>query len=287
LTIGDLSTFLVLALVALLVLEAAPAAQFRAGVDLVELAVSVVDAHGAPLNGLGREDFEVRENDVLQEVSVFAAGRAPLSLAVAIDRSFSVAGAPLAVMKTATARLLGRLQPDAQVLLLGVGSRIEDLAPLGIDRAAQTRALSGLDAFGSTSLHDAILAAVDRIQAGGGRRALLLLSDGVDRYSRTSAADVVAHVRTRDVLVFSVAVGADETPLFRDMAAASGGRAIGVRDPSRLAATLEALADELSAQYVIGYTPKRAASTREWRRLTVSVKKKDATVRTRQGYWTR
>jgi Ca-activated chloride channel homolog len=287
LTIGDLSTFLVLALAAFLALRAAPAAQFRAGVDLVELAVSVVDAHGAPLTGLGRDDFEVRENDVLQEVSVFAAGRAPLSLAVAIDRSFSVAGAPLAVMKTATAQLLGRLQPDAQVLLLGVGSRIEDLAPLGVDRAAQTRALSGLDAFGSTSLHDAIVTAVDRIQAGGGRRALLLLSDGVDRYSRTSAADVLAHVRTRDVLVFSVAVGSDATPLFRDMAAASGGRAIGVRDPSRLAATLEALADELSAQYVIGYAPKRVASTREWRRVAVSVKRKGVTVRTRQGYWTR
>jgi VWFA-related protein len=116
---------------------------------------------------------------------------------------------------------------------------------------------------------------------------LLLLSDGVDRYSEASAADVVAHVRTRDVLAFPIAVGVEAPPLFRDMAAVTGGRAIGVRDLARLGPTLEALADELSAQYVLGYAPRSPASAREWRRIAVSVKRQGAIVRTRQGYWTR
>jgi Ca-activated chloride channel homolog len=287
LTIGNLSTFPGLALGLLLVLAAAPGAQFRGGIDLVELYVSVVDAQGSPVTGLVREDFEVRENDSRQQVSVFSAGLAPLSLALAIDRSFSVEGARLGVMKTAAAQLLGRLQPDAQVLLLAIGSQIDELAPLGPDRAAQSTALGRLEAFGSTSLHDAIVTAVDRVQPERGRRALLLLSDGVDRYSKASASEVVEHVRTRDVLIFPVAVGTDAPPLFRDIAAASGGRAIGVRDQSRLGPALRVLADELSAQYVLGYAPDKPASVREWRRIAVTVARRGVTVRTRQGYWTK
>lgn len=286
-TTGNLSTFPAFALVAALWLASPLAAQFRAGVDVVELYVSVVDANGAPVTGLTRGDFTVRENGAAQDIAVFAAGRAPLALALAIDRSFSVAGPRLGVLKTAAARLLDRLQPDAQVLLLGIGSQVDELAPLGADRAAQTRALTALDAFGSTSLHDAIVMAVDRIQAGQGRRALVLLSDGVDRYSQASAADVLAHVRTRDVLIFPAAIGRDATPLFRDIADATGGRALGARDPAQLAPALVRLADELSAQYVIGYTPKTVATTREWRRLAVSVTRRGAVARTRQGYWTK
>ena len=95
------------------------------------------------------------------------------------------------------------------------------------------------------------------------------------------------HVRTRDVLIFPVAVGSAAPPLFRDIAEASGGRAIGVRDQSRLGSTLRTLADELSAQYVLGYAPDKPASVREWRRIAVTVARRGVVVRTRQGYWTR
>ena len=63
--------------------------------------------------------------------------------------------------------------------------------------------------------------------------------------------------------------------------------AAGVRDVSRLDATLASLAEELSAQYVLGYTPKTAAAAREWRRVSVTVDRRHVSVRTRQGYWTR
>ncbi len=286
-TIGNLSTFPGLVLLVVLALAAAPAAQFRGGVDLVELYVSVVDDRGVPVTGLTRDDFIVREDNQPQPVSVFSAERAPLSLALAIDRSFSVEGPRLDVMKTAAAQLLGRLQPDAQVLLLAIGSQVVELAPMSADRPAQIAAVGEIEAFGATSLHDAIILAVDRIQADRGRRALVLLSDGADRYSQASAVDVAEHVRTRDVLVFPVAVGTDATPLFREIAAGTGGRAIGVRNASRLGSVLQTLADELSAQYVIGYVPNHPASVREWRRISVSVTRRGVSVRTRQGYWTR
>jgi Ca-activated chloride channel family protein len=285
---------------------ASVSAQFRTGVDLVELYVSVVDERGAPIAGLVREDFEVVEDGRRQELSLFSAGQAPLALAVAVDRSFSVAGPRLDVMKTALAALIDRLPADARLLLLGVGSRVDTLSPFGTDRAAQSRALAALDAFGSTSLHDAIIEAVDRLPAAEGRRALLLLSDGVDRFSRTTAAEVVTHIRTRDVLVFPVTLGARTPPLFTEAAAVTGGRAVNVRDPSQLSATLQTLLAELGAQYLLGYAPARrdpqplapqagtgvpspssGASAPVWRSVRVTVRLPGLIARTRQGYWAR
>jgi Ca-activated chloride channel family protein len=263
-------------------------AQFRSNVNIIELYISVLDRDGRPVDGLTQHDFEVFENDLSQEVSVFAAGQVPLALAVALDRSFSVAGTRLAQMKRGTARLIGSLLPDDRLLLLGIGSRVDVLAPLGTDRLGQNRALEAVDAFGSTSLHDAIVVALDRIQDAPGRRALVLLSDGVDRYSQMSPRDVVAHAAARDVLVFPVAVGKPAPALFTELAAVTGGRSYAVREPSRLGETLQALASELRAQYMLGYVPSRAISgNREWRRIRVEVNRPGVTVRTRQGYWTR
>jgi Ca-activated chloride channel homolog len=261
--------------------------QFRSDVNLVELYVSVLGQDDRPVPALTQRDFVVLEDGVAQDISVFAAGSVPLSLAIALDRSFSVAGARLAQMKTGALRLVEALDPRDQLLLLGVGSRVDVLAPLGTDRAAQTRALTGVDAFGSTSLHDAIVTAIDAIQDAPGRRALVLLSDGEDRYSHASASEVVDHAKTRDVLVFPVAMAAKAPVLFTNVAAATGGRAFVVRDPARLGETLRVLASELRAQYLLGFTPKRQPpGRREWRTLRVEAKRPGVMVRTRAGYWT-
>src|SRR6185436_2747715 len=77
----------------LLALGARPApAQFTSSVNVVEVYATVTDAKGGPVTGLAKEDFIVRENGEAQQVSTFAAGQFPLSVAVALDRSFSMAG---------------------------------------------------------------------------------------------------------------------------------------------------------------------------------------------------
>jgi len=278
------------AILALALLVAGARAQFRTDVETVELFVSVTDGAGRPVTTLGRDDFEVFDNDVRQPLSVFAAGNVPLALAVAIDRSFSVAGKPLEAMKAAVDDLVRALQPDDRLLLLAIGSQVDVLAPFGTDRSAQRQALAALNTFGSTSLHDAIVVAIDRIQEAGGRRVLVLLSDGDDRYSQASATEVLAHARNRDVLIYPLAVRSEAgaPPLFHDLAAATGGEAFAVRNPARVGATLRTLAAGLRAQYMLGYVPPQTAtSAAEWRRVRVVTRKSGLTVRTRQGYWTR
>ena len=72
--------------------QESPPARFSSQVQLVEVFATVTDAEGKPVIGLRREDFEVYENDELQEVTAFAAGEFPLTVALGVDRSWSMAG---------------------------------------------------------------------------------------------------------------------------------------------------------------------------------------------------
>lgn len=264
------------------------AAQFSSGVNLVEVYAAVVDRSGAPVTGLTRADFTVSEDGVPQSLTAFAEADFPLSVAVAIDRSFSMAKA-LPEEVSAARTFLGDLQPQDQSALMAVGSEVETLAPLSAGRAAQMRALDSLRPWGTTGLHDAIVAALDTIQSAKGRRALVLVSDGVDRYSEATAADTLERARRSDVMIYPIAIGTARPPLFPQLAALTGGRSFEARDPAQLTAIAHRIAAELHHQYLLGYTPAKPIppDSNEWRSITVQVDRPDVIVRARDGYFAR
>lgn len=271
-----------------LTLTAAPLSgrQFTSGVNVVEVYTTVTDKAGKPVRGLSREAFTVRENGEPQQISTFASGEFPLSVAVAIDRSFSMAGDRLASAKSGARFFLEALRPTDESMLIAVGSTTDTLAPLSSDRRPQLDALAGLDAFGTTGLYDSIVAAIDAIQPARGRRALILLSDGDDRYSKTTPAEVLERARASDVLIYPIAFGRARPQAFAELATLTGGRSFHVRDARQLPDTLQTIAAELRNQYLIGYSPARppVAGSNEWRSITVSVSRPDVTVRARDGY---
>ena len=116
-------------------------AQFASGVSLVEVYATVVDQSGEAVAGLTAEDFVVEENGRPQQIQVFAAGNVPLSLAIAVDRSFSMSRERLTQVVYATQHLLGELRADDRVMLLAVGSQVEVLSPLSSDHRAAYDAL--------------------------------------------------------------------------------------------------------------------------------------------------
>lgn len=259
--------------------------QFSSQVNLVEVYASVTDAQGGVVQNLVREDFEVLEDGERQDISAFTAGEFPLSVALALDRSFSMSGERLAAAKSAARLFLGALRPEDQAMVVAVGSEIDTVAPLSTDRGAQYAAVAALDRWGTTALHDAIISAVDAIQPARGRRALVLLSDGDDRYSRATAADALTRARHADVMIYPIALGARRPPLFSELAALTGGRSALVRDARTLPQILESIAQELRHQYLLGYTPQRPLDRAgEWRAITVRVKKPGLQVRARDGY---
>lgn len=265
---------------------AAPAlAQFASGVNVTEVYATVSDARGEPITGLTAADFHVSEDGRPQTISVFAAGEFPLSVVVALDRSFSMAGARLDLAKRAAAAFIRALRADDEVIVIAVGSEIETITPAVPARDAAGIAWSAITPWGSTPLYDATRASIDVVQTRKGRRALLIISDGVDRGSDTSATALIDYARHADVLVYPIAIGKDRAPELAELASVTGGRSIAVRDPKQLEPALAALARELRSQYLLGYAPSRTDAG--WHGIQVEVSKPGVRVRARDGYYTK
>lgn len=266
-------------------LAARPAGQFSSGVNLVEVYAAVLDQSGNPVTGLSRNDFTVLEDGRAQALSAFAEGDFPLSVALGIDRSFSLA-TQLPTEVSATRTFLGELRPQDQSMIVAIGSEVEVLSPLSIDREAQFRALTALKPWGTTGLYDAIIQSIDAIQAAKGRRALVLLSDGNDRYSTATAGEALDRARRSDVMVYPIATGRTRPSLFAELASLTGGRSFQPRDPGELNTIMRSVANELRHQYLLGYTPARAivAGEEQWRTIAVRVNRPNVTVRARDGY---
>lgn len=268
---------------------AGPAGQFTSGVNVVEVYAAVVDRDGRPVAGLPREAFTVLEDGQPQAISTFTEGDFPLSVAIAVDRSFSMKGAELASAKAGAQAFLAELRPGDQAMVIAIGSEVDTLAPLSTDRGAQRAAIDALQPWGTTELHDAVIRSMDAIQSAQGRRALLLLSDGNDRYSSASAADALERARHSDVMVYPFALGKERPPLFSELAVLTGGRSFFPRTAEQVTDGVRTVANELRHQYLLGYTPSRAPARGDqpWRSITVRVDRADVTVRARDGYLVR
>lgn len=260
-------------------------AQFTGGVSLVEVYATVTDRQGEPLTNLKAGDFRVRQDGEPRAVTAFASGEFPLAVAVAVDRSFSMGGKEnrLKAAKTAARAFITALRPTDQVMVVAIGSDTDVVSLLSTDHGAALEAVDELDAWGTTPLFDATLAAVNAIQSARGRRALVLLSDGTDRYSGTRAAELVEQVRRRDVLIYPIAIGPNRPGIFAELATATGGRSFHAADARELTPIVTRIVRELRFQYLLGYVPP-AAPPNSWHAIDVQVDRPGARVRARDGY---
>jgi Ca-activated chloride channel family protein len=265
-----------------------PIAQFSSGVQLIEVYATVTDAAGEPVTGLRQADFQVLENDQPQEISAFADGEFSLTVALGLDRSASMAGEPLRLAKLASQAFLRQLNPRDRSMVVAINSDAEVITPLSNDHEHQSRALTTLDAWSTTALHDAIIATLDRLEPEKGRQALVIFSDGVDRYSRATSSEVIARARRSQALIYPVMLGRNRPPIAAELAVLTGGRSFLLRDAKELDRTFATIARELRYQYLIGYVPNTPArpGAHEWRSIRVTVKsgQRGIRVRARDGY---
>jgi len=267
-----------------------PIAQFSSRVQLVEVYASVTDEKGEPVTGLRQADFQVFEDGERQDISTFAAGEFPLTVALGVDRSWSMAGKPLELAKQASQAFLQALRPEDRSMVVAIGNEAEVIAPLGTDRGTQARAIAALDPWSTTSLHDAVIASLDRLEPETGRQALVVFSDGTDRYSQASSSEVLDRARRSTALIYPIAFGRTRSPLLAELAVASGGRSFQLRDARELERTLATIARELRYQYLLGYVPRALAAGDKgaWRSIRVQLTGDRARlrVRARDGYTT-
>ena len=264
--------------------------QFSSSVQLVEVYATVTDAKGGPVTGLRQSDFEVLEDGVPQEVTTFVAGEFPLTVGLGVDRSFSMAGDRLQLAKQASQAFLRELRPADRSMVVAISSEAEVIAPLSADRTSQSRAITALDAWGTTALHDAIVTTLDRLEPEQGRQAIVVFSDGTDRYSQHKAGEVLERARRSNALIYPIAFGKTRPPLLAELAVLTGGRSFLLRDARELETTLATVARELRYQYLIGYTPEKRIQRgqNEWRSIKVVMKtsRPGLQVRARDGYMT-
>jgi Ca-activated chloride channel family protein len=307
----DLRGFLRLTAVAALFLILSPApgraqvAHFSARTDLVVLSATAVDRKGRPVTDLRRDEFRVYEDGRPQRVDHFSLGRdSRARLLLLVDASGSMTGQ----LKTASARMavtqiLAALQPHDEAALAGFDHRYFGLVPFTTDRQKILEAFEEIETFGSTGLHDALdRGARDLASHGEARRAVVVITDGVDTASQSRPEDVIARSRALDVPIYAVSVvsplddpgsqrftglerpavavaGADLLARYADH---SGGAAFVVSDFGGLREAATKIAYELKHQYRLGYDPPEGPT--RFRRVEVRTTRKGVQVRTRSGY---
>ena len=201
-----------------------------------------------------------------------------------------MAGKPLELAKQASRTFLNQLKTGDRAMVVAISSTADVIAPLSMDRGTQARAIAALDPWSTTALRDAIIASLDRLEAEPGRQALVLFSDGDDRYSRATEAEVIARARRANALVYPITIGKQRPPLLAEIAVLTGGRSFLLRDATELEKTLSTIARELRYQYLLGYAPSEPIheGVHEWRpiRVTLTGNHPGLRVRARDGYTT-
>jgi Ca-activated chloride channel homolog len=263
-------------------------ARFSSQVQLVEVYATVTDERGELVTGLRQSDFQVYENNQHQDISTFAAGEFPLTVALGVDRSWSMAGKPLELAKQASRGFLNQLKTGDRSMIVAISSTADVIAPLSTDRLTQGRAITALDPWSTTALRDATMAALDRLEPESGRQALVLFSDGNDRYSNASEGEVIARARRSNALIYPITIGKQRPAFLAELAVLTGGRSFLLKDATDLEKTLATIARELRYQYLLGYAPAKPIEegAHEWRsiRVTLTGNHPGLRVRARDGY---
>jgi Ca-activated chloride channel family protein len=278
-------------------------AVFRSGVDLVTVSATVRNGKGRLVTDLAKRDFEVIDRGVPRTITEFRSETAPVSLAILFDISGSMNVAErMTAAKFAAHHLLSWLQEGRdEAALFAFDSRLHEVAPFTVDTRALQGALGEVDPFGATSLHDAIAEAAARVALRpSARRAVVVLTDGVDTASRLSPAEVSAKAAAIDVPVYVIAVvlGIDNpdseraTPqatkkappqigTIEDLARWTGGALYYSSTSASASKAARAVIDELRHLYLIAFEPGADAG---WHPLEIRTKDKDLVVRARGGY---
>ena len=268
-----------------LLLATAVAAQFTARTDLVEVYATVTDQEGRPVTNLPVDAFTVLEDGAERPIELFVQGTFPLTVALGVDRSWSMAGERLAIAKRGAAASLEALGASDDALVLAIGSQVELVSSLDAAAEAHRDAVLGLTPWGTSPLGDGVVEALEAVEEGSGRRALILWSDGSERYNERSADAVREQVRRSRVLVYPVAVGRAAPGLFHELGALSGGRAFAADTRERAANVAATILGELRHQYLLGYAPPEGDQRRPgFRAIEVRVRDPQLRVRARTGY---
>jgi Ca-activated chloride channel family protein len=274
---------------------------FSAGAEVVNLTVTVRDLHGQLVADLTPDDFAVFEDGRPQNVQLFAPAVKPgqeealaLDLGLLLDTSESMAN-EIKLTQEAATRFLEAIPRARDLLTVFFDqdiriSRYDSEHQQGLfERILKTHAT------GNTALYDAVAVYLSRVQDSGGRKVLVILTDGEDTTSALSLTQVMRLVRSSPVTIYPIAFSGEyllgsnravsARSFLRSLAEMTGGAVFAPSASKDLSGIYEKILDELSAQYVLGFTSDNLKRDGKLRRLRVDVKRRDLKVHHRLAYY--
>lgn len=267
----------------------------RVNTELVVLNLTVTDHEGNYVKALKKSDFKIYEDGVQvppEMIASFSLHESPYAAVVLLDSSGSME-ARFALARSAAIRFLDGLRPEDVAAVYRFDSKVErvqefsggrDLAPIAY----------AIRAKGMTTLNDAIVEAskslADRSEQ---RKAIVILSDGMDTSSKASSAKALESALAVGASIYAVDMSSMEiagsrknqsAASLKEFAEKTGGRFIATPGGPALRDAFTGIAEELGHQYTISYRPVNTKRDGKWRTLEAKVSREHLTVRTRKGY---
>jgi Ca-activated chloride channel family protein len=278
-----------------------PEGTLRVDVKLVNVFVTVTDAHGAPVAGLPKGNFVVQEDGREQTISVFDKESAlPLSIALAIDTSLSTRH-DLPLEQASAKRFAHAILRPVDALSVFAFSESVLQSPFGYT-ADLKRIDEGIDHVrlgAATALFDAVYLASRSLDRRQGRKVMVLITDGGDTISRIDYKGAARAAEEAEALVYSIIVVPIENSAGREtggehaliqLSEDTGGKYYYATSMAQLDDAFRQISDELRTQYLLAYYPSQRTSNSQFRRIQVGVTgPPDAPayhVRHRSGYYT-
>ena len=267
----------------------------RVNTELVVLNLTVTDKAGQYVPGLKLSDFTIFEDGKpvpVDLISSFGLHEAPFASVVLIDTSGSMESR-LSLARSAAIRFLDRLRADDVAAVYRFDFKVERVQEFSNSRDLAPMAY-GLSAKGMTALNDAIFQAAEALaERPEKRKAIVVLSDGMDTFSRVTSEKALETALALGATIYAVdmsstdfrhARGRQNAAMLRDFAERTGGRFVSTPGGPTLREAFANIADELGHQYTLTYRPVNRKRDGKWRKLEVQLAQKDLIVRTRKAY---
>lgn len=266
-------------------------------VDMVALHATVRNRKGIPVSGLGKEDFQVCEDGVPQQIIHFSQEDVPVTVGLVVDNSGSMKPKRAEVFAAALA-FANSSNPEDQMFAVSFNENVSFGLPSDMpftDKGAElVAALSQMEAGGMTALYDAVAAALEQLKKGSrDKKVLVVVSDGGDNASRHSLAQLMAMAGQPDAIIYTVGLfdvnDPDQRPgVLRRLAETTGGEAFLPRSPAGVAPVFKRIARDIRIQYTLAYLPSNRKQDGAYRVIQVKAGTRGGeplSVRTRAGYY--
>ena len=277
-----------------------PETTLKVDVKLVNVYVTVTDAHGSPVAGLKKENFHLLEDGREQAISIFDKESAlPLSIALAIDTSLSTRH-DLPLEQAAAKRFAKAiLRPVDALSVFGFSETVLQSTPYTPELRRIEEGIDHIRLGAATALFDAVYLASRSLDRRQGRKVMVLITDGGDTISKIDYKEAVRAAEEAEALVYSIIVVPIENSAGREtggehaliqLSEDTGGKYYYATSTPQLDDAFRQISDELRTQYLLAYYPSQRLSNSQFRRIQVQVTgPADASsyhVRHRAGYYT-